>query len=48
MTAPAVHTARGQVWIRRDDQAIYLTPDEIPAVVAALLVEQDRLEDARD
>lgn len=46
-TSPVtVHTARGQVYLTRDGESIYLTADEIPAVVAALLVEADRLEDA--
>lgn len=46
MTAPIIHTARGQVHVTRDGESIYLMPDEIPGFVAALLAEADRLEDA--
>lgn len=48
MTTSPVTTRidRGQVYLTRDGESIYLTADEIPAVVAALLVELDRLEDA--
>lgn len=43
---PTVHVDLGVAWITRGDQQIHLEADEIPAIVAALLVELDRLGDA--
>lgn len=45
--APVVYADLGTIWIQRGDQAVYVEPAEIPAVVAALLAVGDQLEDAR-
>lgn len=47
MTAPTVHADLGVAWITRDNQQVYVDPDEIPAVCASLLALMDALEEAR-
>ena len=42
-----VESDLGAIWLTRDGQQVRIDPEEVPAAVAALLAEADRLEDAR-
>lgn len=45
--APVVYADLGTIWIQRGDLAVYVEPDEVAAVVSAMLATADQLGDAR-